>query len=481
VIILIKLLLGLLLPLLIGYAVLSLCFKKQTHSSALERFALAWALGTGFLTWLMFCLVMIKVPLTVTNIAIPALLFLGIAWPIVIRHGYPLFNTADLIKTAKNIFSRPPVDGQINYWLERLLLLAIAGKVGYVFFEALIKPVVAWDAWANWALKAKIFFLDPVPLVSYFGNYRAGLADYPLHLPLLESWLYTCLGEWNDQLVKIIFPLYFLSLLILFYYVLRRIAPRLNSLLFTFLLSSLPFLVYHATIEYADFPLALYYTFTLFLLYLWAEKSDQGCFFCSSILAGLLPLVKKEGQVDLLIILLLLAVILWSKRSALAEKAKAFISYALFPALLYLPWLIFSKLLRLEGVGVQTPHLISFQVLLDRASNIIAVFYNKMFLGGNWNMLWLLLCLALILNFRPVWSSKLKFILLSLGLNLAFLIAIYLFTDSYTFLLEGTTLNRNMLILMPSVVLLTAGAFTFGLKKEPAMPAGGKNQKKRKH
>ena len=478
-IILLKLLLSLLLPLLAGYALLSICFKKQTQSPALERFALSWAVGTGALTWLMFFLVITKIPLTVINLAVPGLIFLGIALPVMIRNGYPLLNAAELANTMKNAFSFPPAEGKLTFWLERSLLGAIILKVIYVFFEALIKPVVAWDAWGNWALKAKIFFLDPVPLVSYFERYRAGLPDYPLHLPLLESWIYTCLGEWNDQLVKIIFPLYFLSLLLLFYYALRRTAPRLNALLFTFLLSSLPFLVYHATIEYADFPLALYYSFSLILLYLWAEKSDRGFFLCSALLAGMLPLVKKEGLVYLLIILFILAIILLIKKSSLAEKTRAFISYAIFPVLICSPWLIFTKLLRLEGAGVQAPHLIALPDLLDRLLNIIIIFFNKMFLSGNWNIIWPLFCLVMILSYRSLLTSKLKLILFSIVLNLAFLAAIYLFTDSYAFLLDGTTLNRNLLVLMPSVVFITAGLFSLAPRPDSSKLVTGKPKKKK--
>jgi len=71
--------------------------------------------------------------------------------------------------------------------LEKLLLIAISGKVLYVGFEALIKPVVAWDAWTSWAFKSKIFFFNNVPLISYFRDYPIGIVDYPLHLPLRVS------------------------------------------------------------------------------------------------------------------------------------------------------------------------------------------------------------------------------------------------------------------------------------------------------
>lgn len=451
-----KLSFSLILPWLVGYALLSLCYKKETTSPALERLALAWVLGTGAFTLMMFFFVITKIPLTIMNITFSWSIFLVIALPIIVKNGYPVVNVPNLAKTLRKIFSPPSTKNTINYWLERLLLLAIAGKVGYIFFESLIKPVVSWDAWANWSLKAKIFFMDPLPLVSYYESYRAGIADYPLHLPLLEAWVYLCLGAWNDQLVKIIFPLYFVSLLLIFYYLLRRSAPRLNSLLFTFLLSALPFLVYHATIEYADFPLTVYYSVSLFLLYLWAEKAEPGNFFCSAIVAGFLPLIKKEGLVYLLMIFVIFMVVLLTKRSANAEKARLFIRFTVFPIIIGAPWLIFSQIMRLKGVGEQAPHLMPLNILLDRILNIFITFFNKMFLSGNWNIMWLLFCLAIILYHNFVLASKLKLILFSIVLNLAFLIAIYLFTESYAFLLDGTTLNRNMLIIMPAVVFLIA-------------------------
>jgi hypothetical protein len=446
-----KLIFSLIVPWLIGYCIVALVLRKGFESPPLERFAWAFGLGTAFLTLEMFFLVALKIPLTVVSIAIPAFAFMGVALIIVYRQRYPLFNLGDLRFTL------------LGSWAERILFSAIILKVLYVFFEALIKPVVAWDAWTSWAFKAKIFFIDNVPLISFFKNYPIGIVDYPLHIPLLETWIYNCLGVWNDQIVKVIFPLYFACLLLIVYYGLRRIKPRFESLLFTFVLSALPLLAYHATIGYADFPVAFYYASGLLLLYLWMEKQDNRFLLLSVLFLGFLPWIKKEGilllSVSYFIFFLFLS--LQKGGATLRGKLVGMWPYLAVPVLISGPWFIFKKIAQIGSNVDQTPYLPAFDVLVQRLNGIRQIFFEKMFLSGNWNILWFLFILVAVIYFRKILAGNSRYLFLSVLLNLGALVAVYLFTHSYRFLLDGTTLNRNMLTFIPTVVLCVAVPVSF--------------------
>jgi 4-amino-4-deoxy-L-arabinose transferase-like glycosyltransferase len=321
---------------------------------------------------------------------------------------------------------------------------------------------MAWDARTSWAFKAKIFFIDNVPLISFFKDYPIGIADYPLHIPLLETWIYNCLGVWNDQLVKVIFPLYFAGLLLIVYYGLRRIKPRLESLLFTFVLSALPFLTYHATIGYADFPLAFYYATGLLLLYLWMENKDSKFLLLSVVFLGFLPWIKKEGILLLLVsFFVFFLFLLFQRGGASFKKWGKPLIYFVIPVLISGPWFIFKKIAQISSNVDQTPYLPAWDVLAERLNSVGRIFFEKMFFSGNWNILWFLFVLVTIIYFRKILVTNAKFLFLTVVLNLASLAAIYLFTHSYKYLLDGTTLNRNILTFIPTVVLCVAVPVSF--------------------
>ncbi|MBN2057416.1 MAG: hypothetical protein JW782_01285 [Candidatus Saganbacteria bacterium] len=450
--------LSLLFPLLLGYCIVALVLRNRTISPALERFAWAFGLGTAFLTMVMFILVLLKVPLTLANIILPCLVLLCPALFLIIKKRYPLFGLFSLSATFRSVLIADKEQGRLVYWSERTLLLAVILKIGYVFFEALIKPVVAWDAWTSWAFKARIFFIDKVPLVSYFERYPIGIKDYPLHIPFLETWIYNCLGVWNDQVVKIIFPLYFVCLLLILYYGLRRLLPRLNSLIFTFVLSALPFLTYHATISYADFPLAFYYLAGLMLLYLFMASKDKSFLLLSMLYLGCLPWVKKEGMLLLAVVLFVYLLYLFFEKDGASFKDKLLsdLKYLVVPLLLSAPWALFKTAMGIGANRDQRPYLPAFSVLAERLVNLLRISGEKMFFSGNWNILWALFFLVGAIYFWRIISSKAKYLFLTVLLNLAALAAIYLFTDSYKYLLDGTTLNRNMLTFIPSLVLCLA-------------------------
>ena len=439
-----KLLFSLLIPLLLGWTIVALVLTKETAAAAIERLAWSWGLGTVFLTSIMFVLLCLKIPLTFINIMIPVAIYLTMSLAVIVKKHYPLFDPEEEWGTLS--------------LLEKLLLIAISGKVLYVGFEALIKPVVAWDAWTSWAFKSKIFFFNNVPLISYFRDYPIGIVDYPLHLPLLETWIFNCLGTWNDQLVKVIFPIYFLSLLLAVFYGLRRLTNRYQALLFTFILSALPLLTYHATIEYADLLLACYFACGIILLYLWMVKQKDGFLWLSALFLGCLPLLKKEGLLFLIIapgILLYYFVISRSNISWEGGRRK-FVLFVTICLLIPAPWFIFKKVMDIRALSGQTPYLPAADVLAQRLISIGQIFIKKMFVEGNWNILWFIFLLTTLIYFKRIINSTARFLFYIILISIGILIVIYLLTDSFAFLLDGTTLNRNMLTLVPIVVFFIA-------------------------
>jgi len=129
-------------------------------------------------------------------------------------------------------------------------------EVLYVFFRALIRPMESYDSIAMYAFKSKIFYLAKMIPPDFFKSFSDFVPhiEYPLLIPLAETQFYAFLGYLNDLLVKIIFPLYYVALLAVSYSISKRFLNRRASLLFTFLLATIPQVTDFATNGYADIP-----------------------------------------------------------------------------------------------------------------------------------------------------------------------------------------------------------------------------------
>ena len=245
----IKLIFAVAFPVFLGYVFLCAIAQKKEVLSPLEKLALSFLIGAGILTLEMFLFGAFKMKINLANTISASIVIMAIPAFVALRAGSLSLNLRMSLKIE-------------SFKLQELLILAmILARALFVIYEDMLKPVIGCDAFANWSLRAKVFFFDGGLLLNPGSNYFAGggPAFYPINMPLMETWVLNVLGYWNDELFKIIFALFFLSLLVVFYCSIRRFSSRFISLFSTYLLSTLPLLVYHSTIEYADFLLCVYF------------------------------------------------------------------------------------------------------------------------------------------------------------------------------------------------------------------------------
>lgn len=405
---------------------------------SLEKLAVGYLIGTGLLTLQMFLYSILHIRFNLWGIVLP---WVGI---LLIGVGIGLVPVRRFRTPTRGV----PTFGKISFW-EWLLAGAITLKILYIFYEALVKPVVGWDALWNFSLRAKIFyFLGGIPLDRtnqfFLGG---GMKQYPLHLPLLETFTFILQGGWNDAVMKVIFPLYFLSLLIIFYYALRREQGRLIALFFTFLLSSLPLLVYHATIEYADFVVGVYFLAAVAYLYQFIKTKDMKVLLLSAILAALSAWAKDEGQIFYFICFLLLL-------TAVRFNWKYLATYLVPFAVLIAPWIIFKQIFGLSVGNEPTFSIAGFFSGLVFHPETIPKVLEKMFLSGNWHLLFGLWVLVIIFYFKKIFATEKKYIFWSSALAMLFFIFLYVFTYNWSMVFSGIIVNRNFLTLVPLVLLL---------------------------
>jgi hypothetical protein len=274
----------------------------------------------------------------------------------------------------------------------------LAAQIAVVVWVAL-HETLGWDGLVVWELKARLASLEggSVP-ISYFSDPTRGWShpEYPLLLPLTESWLYAWLGGPHQGYAKIIFALFCSVALGLLYSGASRLSGHTwRGLVPGLLLFFVPMAVVgegSATSGYADFPLAVFYLGSAIYLAEYLETGERGALALAGALAALLPWVKQEG------------VILWLCAAVLII-AKGIRSRALWPtftailpgALLFLGWRTFLA-------QVSAPQLRDFESLSatnlwlnlgrirDLAQWLLVEFTNS----ERWSLLWPALGLALI-------------------------------------------------------------------------------------
>ncbi len=399
---------------LIGWAILNIIFYKLMPFSLFERAALSYGLGIGVVTLEIFLFHFLKAPLNILNLLIPWI-------PIIIFGLFVIRTDSSPISRDKNKFSL----------FEKFLLAGISFEVIYAFFRTFLKPVDSFDSIAMYAIRSKIIYLSRGIPADFFKNITVNFPnpDYPLLVPLAEVWVYTFLGNLNDLLVKAIFPIYLLSFLIIFFFLLKRFMGRSQALLFTFLLATIPQFNHFATVGYTDFILAYYYSIALILILLWIKEKSFNLLALSAVFTGFAMWTKNEGIALCIINLILLALFL------IGSFNKRFLGqiiiFILIAILISGPWLVLRTSMRLDNEVLQltTFNLKRFTDISKRLDRIPTILYEfqKQFVGPKkWNIIWILFFVVFFTNFRRAFSDDLKYVTLPIILILFSYGAVYL-------------------------------------------------------
>jgi len=441
-IVFIRLILTIALPVLIGYMALSALFRSREDLSALERLALAFGLGTGILAAEMLVLSRVGTGLSILSVLLANLIIFAPVCVFAARKRLVVFDFDNLVRMPSMTL------------LEKALIASIALKMLYVFFESQIKPVLAWDAFAHWCFTARVIFEEKGIPAFLFEIPGAGAHIRNQLSPLLQSWIFTGTGEWNEILGKIIFPLFFLALTLLFYAALRRNAGRTKALLFTFCLTAMPFLTFHATVEYSEI-IATFFAFSGVLMMIrFTDKLDVRYLGLATVLFILGYFTKDEGLLQMFsaaVVFGCFALIdkrvaeRFGRRTQIIAVCAAGAVFALA-----LGFLIFG-----ENYG---SIIFAKSLEMERIPQIIYIFSSKMFMSGNWGLAWIAFALALVhfVSGGPRRDQALA--LAVVGLNIL-LFAAYYFTAEqgmYNWLFNGTTLSRNLLQFTPLALFFAA-------------------------
>lgn len=464
-----NLLLTILIPLLLGYSVVALLYKEKLPF--LERAALAWGFGIGLLGIEMYLLSLFGIKLNLRSVLFPTVLLTGGLLAFVIAGKRTIFGLKSLPPFIKSLAS-PAKELDWRFYLEKTLVLMIGLTIVYVFFDALVKPTIEFDAMWRQGTIAKIIFTTGQVATE---QARTVAGPHPYLNPLAQAWVYMGIGYWNDALGKVIFPLCFTSLLFIFYFRLRAQTSRLNALIFTFLLTSFPLIILHAGNAYSDLMQTFYYSAGAIYLLSWFKENKTAWLYSSALFFGIGNFVKQSG------------IPLWGASAAVLvlylmfEKPKetknALIGFAL-TVVISASWL-FSKNSFLYGILARftpapgTPLAEGTTAAAAANPALGDLFYHlgrRMFSYADWQILWFVFIVVSVLGFRLLWKSYLKYGCLLIVINLAMIIYSFCNPGSYQYLVDGTLVNRLMMYQVPFVLFYSALIITAVLAEpEPAV------------
>jgi hypothetical protein len=330
-------------------------------------------------------------------------------------------------------------------WLALLAWLAL--RFALLLIEVLRRPLYPWDAWLQWATKARVWYelktMVPFGTAAEWMNAPAGSVyydpapHYPATVPLTQVWSATLLGHWDDALINLPWWLTALAFGIALYGFLRQGGFReVYALLGTWLVVSLPILDTHVALAgYADLAMATYFALTALAALRFARTRDTRDLVVAVLLGAACVVIKNPGK-------LWLAMLVPGLVAAFVPR------YGLrFAAACFAAAGIAALALTRIGVTVLGYHL---QLDFDMPWNGLAQAY---FAFANWHLLFYGAVAMAVLGWRQLFSRELAPLTLVVAAGVAFLMFGFAFTNARLWVEDQSTVNRATLHLAPLIVV----------------------------
>ena len=310
----------------IGFLVVHSFLGNQDRSTKL---ALSFGVGAGVASWSLFVLSFLGLKLSKITVLLSLILLASLILLVVLRRT----SSTPVYKSSK-VIRRLPWEDTVS----KSILLAVGILIGFSALISVGLSYYSWDGIAIWGVKGYgIASEGTILAASEWG--QTGTA-FPMNIPIQIA-IYKLLS--GDLLPgsKLIFPLFFASLLLGTYRVLKELrVSYLVSSLGIFILATTPIVFQHATIAYTNLPFTFYICMGAFwgLRGLQQEKMTEIVF--AGLLMALASWTRPEGIVLVASLLMLLTLV-----QILRRRKVVHVFYAAVPVLLIMaPWFFFTAL-----------------------------------------------------------------------------------------------------------------------------------------
>jgi hypothetical protein len=343
------------------------------------------------------------------------------------------------------------------------LVALLAAHAWLMADEIRLRPMYPWDAWAAWLMKPKAWMLGGH--LDAFVGFDEWLADksgtlrtaqtwsYPEALGRLAVWFTSAWGEWNAAVVGAIWFALWIALLAGVYGGLRALGlARDRAIIAIYALGSLPLINVHVALAgYADLWIAALIAFACLAWMRGLETGRRGPLVLAALFVALLPAVKLEGGIWLVLLAGTMAYAwmpLRLRRAALVLAPVIGIGVVL---VYLLRWPLIAPALDRIGLSADTG------TLLEHAPAVIGAAAEGLFAQYNWHLFWIAFALTVVVRFAKLkQSAPLRFLGLFLLLGSAFLFALFVLTPAGKWAESYTAVNRLSLQIVPAMLVFAA-------------------------
>jgi len=278
-------------------------------------------------------------------------------------------------------------------------LFALAAWVLVVAGRAFaVSPLLTWDGWAVWAVKARVLYELPGDAAAVLRGTSYGPPSYPLAMPELEALGFRALGRFDGTVIDLqLLGLAFGLLGAMWTLSRGRAGSILVGLAAVAVVTAPQFLLQLGT-NYVDIPLAVYVGAMLLAGARWlsGDGDDRGALACFVVFGGMAATLKNEGTMFALagILALLLASLPEGRRrlrtAALASGGVLAVA---------LPWRVYGAAYDLPTADYDLRNIFDPVYLWDHADRVrpvVTELVSEITADGRWGLLSFACGLALV-------------------------------------------------------------------------------------
>jgi hypothetical protein len=198
-----------------------------------------------------------------------------------------------------------------------------------------VKPLVEYDGWAMWGMKAKaIAWLDADPAVLASDAYERLHLEYPLLLPALHALPIGAAESFSSNIVVLNCIAVGLAGLLAIWGLLRRRVRPVLLLPFLAAIAAMPAFFFQLGSGYADVPLAMFIAAGVVAAARWLVDERTFWLALASLFLAAAAITKNEGLLFAVAVLVPLFAFATGRRRAVAVSAGVV-------AIVYAPWRVY--------------------------------------------------------------------------------------------------------------------------------------------
>jgi hypothetical protein len=353
----------------IGVALLPLLRVARTRGELAARLGLGYMVGVAATGALAAHLALIGVPIGLAELVVLAVLSIGAAWwrfrrfPRQPRDRSP-FGLGWFGLGWFGIASR--IVGAASF----LAALVLLGHAAHAYS---VRPLVEWDGWAIWGMKARALYDFGGVAHGLFTTAPYGPLQHPLLLPSLEATGFRAMGAFDGTLVHVQLALLAFGFAAALWTLLHERAPAALAGAAILAIVTADSTLRQLASNLADVPLAFFVALGLVALARTLLDNESGLVPVAAVMLGAATLTKPEG-------LLFAAAALVP--FVLIARTRASLLTAVAVALILLPWRIFTAVHGLKNPEYSFGDALDPSYLSDHSDRVRPAF------AGVWHQVW---------------------------------------------------------------------------------------------